>query len=159
MDLEKRYSIDEQRISHNDFGDEIVIIHFETGNYYSLRGSAATLWKGLCQGSASARTLHSAFADPPAEAAGQIAGFLDDLHARGVIVETPARSAEAASSNNGKATFSAPEFEAFEDLQALLVADVIHDTDERGWPHMAGDDAPEPPGLTTRDDRAGGPND
>ena len=142
MNLEKHYSIDEQRISHNDFGDEIVVIHFETGNYYSLRGSAATLWKGLCRGGASASTLHSAFADPPADAATQIAGFLSDLQARGVIVEAAAESAESPPPMNGKAIFSAPEFEAFEDLQALLVADVIHDTDERGWPHMARDDAP-----------------
>jgi hypothetical protein len=141
MDLEKRYSIDEKRISHNDFDDEIVVIHFETGSYYSLRQSAATIWKCLCQGPASSMSLQTAFTDPSADAVTQIAEFLADLEARGVIVEAAAGGEEASPASYEKAIFKTLEFEAFEDLQALLVADVLHDTDERGWPHIARDDA------------------
>jgi hypothetical protein len=136
MDFERCYAVNDKPISHHDFGDEVVIIHFETGNYYSLRGSAATVWKCLAQTAGSPATLLTAFANPPANAVDEIAVFLANLHSKSLI--TPAATVEDLSATwQGDVPYEAPQFEAFEDLQALLVADVIHDTDERGWPHLA----------------------
>jgi hypothetical protein len=141
MNMDQQYSIEENKISHNDFDDEIVAIHLETGNYYSFRATAAILWKCLAQGPASPAMLLSAFADPPADAADRITRFLADLETRGIVVEGGTGAAVAPPTIPGKAPFGELEFEAFEDLQALLVADIIHDTDDRGWPHMAPEDA------------------
>ena len=144
MDVGKRYAINEAQISHKDFGDEVVVIHFETGNYYSLRATGATLWKRLTPAPASAVTLLAAFADPPAEAASQIGEFLASLHARGLIVDAAGDLPTAPAAMLEALPYTRPELEAFEDLQALLVADVIHDTDERGWPHLAPPSPAEP---------------
>ena len=33
-------------------------------------------------------------------------------------------------------TYSAPVIEEFDELRELLLADIVHDTDEAGWPHL-----------------------
>lgn len=138
MDAHTPFVVDDAQVAHNDFGDELVVIHFATGNYYSLRDSAAVLWKHLAQAPASAATLTSLYARPPAEAQQQIAEFLRDLAARNLIVAaTGAISLREGSVGDGVHPFQPPQMEIFEDLQALLVADVIHDTGEQGWPNVA----------------------
>lgn len=143
MDRNQAYGVNEGQVAHNDFGDEVVVIHFATGNYYSLRGTAALLWKHLSQAPASPAALLTLFADPPDDAVDSIASFLADMCARSMVVES-AGGEQAIDANAGaesRHAFEVPQMEAFEDLQALLVADVIHDTDDQGWPHIAVDPA------------------
>lgn len=136
MDSKKRYTIDVKQVSHNDFGDEVVVIHFETGNYYSLRGTAAILWKTLSQGPVSATGLLKAFSSPPETAVSEVIAFLDNLVDRCLLCAEEAIGEESSVSVEPAEVYAKPEFEAFEDLQALLVADVVHDTYEQGWPHV-----------------------
>ena len=140
MDFERCYAVNDKPISHHDFGDEVVVIHFDTGNYYSLRGTAAELWKCLSQSAASPAALLTAFTNPPANAVDEISAFLASLQSRGLVAQVDAADGSVATWQ-ASAAYDTPQFEAFEDLQALLVADVIHDTDERGWPHIASESA------------------
>lgn len=142
MHTQTPFVVDDAQVAHNDFGDELVVIHFATGNYYSLRDAAAVLWKQLAQAPSSPATLASLFANPPADATQQIAEFLGELASRNLIVAAPDAGAGSDGTCGGGAhPFQTPRMEVFEDLQALLVADVIHDTGEQGWPHVAPDAA------------------
>ena len=133
----KCYIIDEDQVSHKDFGDEIVAVQFETGSYYSLRHTAATLWRCLAQGPASLAMLLACFVDPPEAAAAQIAKFVASLKAHRLILDAAEQTPAPETVTASKAVFERPEMEIFEDLQALVLADVIHETDEQGWPHIA----------------------
>jgi hypothetical protein len=143
MDHDKLFCVNEGHVAHNDFGDEVVVIQFASGNYYSLRNTAAIVWKQLAQTPASPTMLLSLFADSPSTAVEQIAAFLQELSNRGLIVDhiRDVAAGDGISAFQGCHAFQPPRMEAFEDLQDLLVADVIHDTDEQGWPHIATDHA------------------
>ncbi|MDF1825628.1 MAG: PqqD family protein [Verrucomicrobiales bacterium] len=133
------YQIDENQVSHNDFGDEVVVIHFQTGNYFSLRSGAATLWRDLQRGPQSAEQLGGNFADPPEDVAEIIAKFLKNLQARELVLPIDIANDNRIAPVENPFPYENLELEVFEDLQALLVADVIHDTDEQGWPQMEPD--------------------
>ncbi len=130
-----QYRVNDDAVSHNEFDGEVVVIDFETGSYYSMRGAAASIWRILCDAARGAAELVELFVDPPVAAAEEIGGFLGELAERGLVVEVRG-AVEPGPSITGGLGYEAPTLEAFEDLQALLVADVIHDVDEQGWPNL-----------------------
>ena len=44
-DGESRFRINKPKVIHEDFGGEVVIIHFDTGRYYSLNKTASFIWQ------------------------------------------------------------------------------------------------------------------
>ena len=44
------YTINAPEVASEQFDDEIIIVSLKTGNYYSLRGSAASIWNDLVGG-------------------------------------------------------------------------------------------------------------
>ena len=126
------YKILEAQISHNRFDDEIIAVNLATGSYFSFHNTAAELWSLLERGLATADSLSTAFADAPASASQEITIFLARLRDEGLLIETaeepvPLTSAQA---------YSTPVVEEFDELRELLLADIVHDTDEAGWPHL-----------------------
>src|SRR5262245_55897462 len=55
------FAVNDADVSHNAFGDEVIVIHFTTGEYFSLRGTAAAIWHALATAPASAETLLGLF--------------------------------------------------------------------------------------------------
>jgi hypothetical protein len=127
------YAIHERQISHNRFGDEVIVVNLSTGSYFSLHGCAAEIWGLLQDGPASAQSLTAAFRTDDARTVLEIGTFLEQLASEDLIVpcEAPARFASTA------AIYSAPVLEAFNELRELLLADIVHDTDDAGWPYLA----------------------
>ena len=126
------YRISEAQISHNRFDDEIIAVNLATGSYFSFHHTAAELWSLLERGPATAESLGAAFTDAPANAKGEIGEFLARLHSDGLLentAEEPARLVSALA-------YSTPVVEEFDELRELLLADIVHDTDESGWPNL-----------------------
>lgn len=126
------YAIQENHISHNRFDDEVIVVNLATGSYFSLHGAATEIWTLLQKGPASAESLAVAFGVDK-NAASEIDAFLQQLREQDLI------SAGDAPAYVGVAThpYATPVLEMFDELRELLLADIIHDTDEAGWPHLA----------------------
>jgi hypothetical protein len=126
------YKISETQISHNRFDDETIAVNLATGSYFSFHNTAAELWNLLEQGPATADSLAAAFAGAPASATLEIAAFLQRLHGEGLLTESSGKPEQFASTH----AYSTPVAEEFDELRELLLADIVHDTDEAGWPHL-----------------------
>ncbi len=126
------YMIPELQISHNRFDDETIAVNLATGSYFSFHDTAAELWSLLERGPASADSLAAAFANAPACASGEIGAFLQRLHAEGLLTECAEQPLQFTSTQ----AYSTPVVEEFDELRELLLADIVHDTDEAGWPHL-----------------------
>lgn len=126
------YQISESHISHNRFDDEIIAVNLATGSYFSFHDTAAELWSLLERGPASANSLRAAFSDAPECASQEIGIFLQRLHHEGLLIDCAAQPMQFTSVQ----TYSTPVIEEFDELRELLLADIVHDTDEAGWPHL-----------------------
>ena len=130
-----------RQIVHEAFEEEILAINLDTGTYFSLTGSAVTLWPMLlaCE---SVDTIVERFAaahdgDPDAVKR-EVLAFLERLHDQQLIGLKPApedaRSAETPVPPEGKVPFAPFVIEVFTDMQDLLLLDPVHDAAEAGWP-------------------------
>lgn len=128
---------------------EALLIAFETGAYFSARGSGAAIVAGVLAGKSVSRIIDG-FAPtdsfPRAEIARLVLLFVQQLSDEGlVVVDSPnepvpdppgqgcgeqgveVRQAE-------ELAFDPPLLEKYRDLEDLLVLDPIHDVDAAGWP-------------------------
>ncbi|MCW5703707.1 MAG: PqqD family protein [Xanthobacteraceae bacterium] len=126
------YKIPETQISHNRFDDEIIAVNLATGSYFSFHNTAAELWSLLERGPGSADSLAAAFANAPVCASQEIAIFLQRLHDEGLLTAGTEEPVQTTSMQ----AYSTPVVEEFDELRELLLADIVHDTDEAGWPHL-----------------------
>lgn len=126
------YKILDAQISHNRFDDEIIAVNLATGSYFSFHNTAAELWSLLENGPATADSLSAAFADAPESASQEIEIFLARLRDEGLLIQ----SAEEPVRLTSARAYATPVVEEFDELRELLLADIVHDTDEAGWPHL-----------------------
>jgi hypothetical protein len=126
------YKILEFQISHNRFDDEIIAVNLATGSYFSFHNTAAELWSLLERGPGSADSLTTAFSDAPVCASREISIFLQRLHDEGLLTNCLEEPVQLTSMQ----AYSIPVVEEFDELRELLLADIVHDTDEAGWPHL-----------------------
>ena len=127
------YTIREQQISHNRFDDEVIIVNLASGSYFSLHDTAAEIWDLMQKGPASAQSLAAAFSTDDPQAVRDIGAFLQQLLSFDVIAPGDATPSPVSTA----AAYTQPTIEAFDELRELLLADIVHDTDEAGWPHLA----------------------
>ncbi|MCB0518986.1 MAG: PqqD family protein [Saprospiraceae bacterium] len=124
-----------------DFGNEIIIVNLHNGAYFTLKNTAAKLWRSA----AAAASLPEVLAALSKEftldktAVGEIGRLLrqfreDELaHFEDKVLDELA--AFPAASPNGKPSFPATDYEKFTNMQDILLLDPIHDVGELGWPH------------------------
>ncbi len=137
------FHADPNSVLADDLDGEIVLLHLATGNYYSLAGSGAEIWRELARGT-SLEDLCRSFAELYPASADEItpalAKFADELVAEELLSSGTGVSATATSEAESVAPVSRPD--AFEppvlakytDMQDLLLLDPIHEVDEAGWP-------------------------
>ena len=111
------------------FGAETVVVHLDSGCYYSLDAAATVLWGYLARGAAPERIAELSGA-PRAD----VETFVAALVAEDLLVEVDADGLDAAAAADLGAVAGMPGFERFTDMQDLLMIDPIHDVDETGWP-------------------------
>src|SRR5262245_115617 len=85
--VDVHYALNDAQLCHNTFDKEVVVIHFPTGTYFSLRESAAQIWQALERSPTSAEMLTAMFDRPPADALAQVEDFLRKLGEKGLVVE------------------------------------------------------------------------
>lgn len=141
--MQKRinYLINSPKIVDEIFEDEIIIINFDNGNYFSLRGSAIDIWKGIKNGYSTdliSEDLQSKYEVDEVEVGNMLTKLIDDF----LNEELISLCEEGIEENNPlfeslavKKSFESPVFEKFTDMNDLLLLDPVHDVDEKGWPH------------------------
>jgi hypothetical protein len=122
-----------------NFAGEAVIIHFERGTYFSLRGSGGTIWSFL-QAPTSIATITTAVRTqeqlPSTDFETKLTAFVAKLAEHDLITSSleppapPVISAEAVASLS-----TAPDLEVYSDLAELIAMDPVHEIDIlTGWP-------------------------
>lgn len=126
------------QITHELLEGEVIAINFETGVYFSLRGSASRIWQRLANSPCGAEELCEQFTGTQDSSREEIARFLQELNQEGLLVAALAGNETSSTPENGDAIpYEPPVFEKFDDMSELLLADPIHEVDASGWPNVS----------------------
>ncbi len=140
-----RYRINSPTVIFEAFEDESVIIHFASGNYFSVDSTGDEIWKLIVSGASSAEVteiLSRRYDGKTGNVETAVAEFIDELLKENLIVldvsSSDRKHSGTASSETSsvKKPFCAPVLNKYSDMQGLLVLDPIHEVDDTGWPNV-----------------------
>jgi hypothetical protein len=144
-----RYRVNSPHIISETIQGEVIVIHLETGSYYSLRDSGAAIWNLIEQGVPPddvVEALSARYEGSSKEIEASTMRLLEELRAEGLVAPAEAdengravAAAEAPPASE-RSPFEPPKLEKFTDMQDLILLDPVHEVDARGWPHAAPSD-------------------
>lgn len=148
MSFDNRFRVNSPKVVHETIDGEVVIIHLDTGCYYSLDGVGALIWNRLDGGATMGEAgvwLGQQYPDSQSEAASTIARLVTELQTEDLIVplngQPPATASQPQIGAALPAAFLSPVLHKHTDMQDLLLLDPIHEVDETGWPSVKRDAA------------------
>ena len=146
MDLMKRFRINSPKVVHDSIDNEVIIIEFDSGNYYSLNQSGSDIWKLIHEESSIKEifdNLSAKYQTNNHSIEEKLWPFLNELKDENLIIEIENEDQKTSKKlsikqNNNKKTdksdFEIPILQKYSDMQDLLLLDPIHEVDEKGWP-------------------------
>ena len=117
-----------------DFDEEIVLVNFETGVYYTIKGSGPTVFRALQTGLETDALYESVRVAGGSARLDEVREFISQLYEEGIVVDTDT-PVESTATLDGSALSEAPVIEKFDDVSDLIKLDPIHDVSDLGWPH------------------------
>jgi Coenzyme PQQ synthesis protein D (PqqD) len=141
MSRTRVFRVDPRRVVGETIDDETILVHLETGAYYSLKGSGSRIWTLLIAGLSEEHIVDELRRrHPHDEAQVAVATFalIEQLHDEGLLEEVGLSGESAPSPPEGTPPaepFEPPVFERFTDMENFLRVDPIHEAGEGGWPH------------------------
>ena len=135
--MDKTYEIHASKIADETLDGETIIIHLETGWYYSLNDTATVIWANLKKGHSPRDIVDhfiAAYAIGTEEAETMVSSILSLLVKDELIREAGAMSAGPVSYVSAETSFLKPSVEKYDDMREMLLPDLIHDFDQVGWP-------------------------
>jgi len=139
------YRVNAPEAIHQTIEGEVILINLSTGNYYSLRDTAAEVWAMLEAGmepDEAAGRLAARYGASEEETGSHVRDLVEHLREEGLLAEAdPAADASPppAGEDPPAAEYTPPAVEKFEDMQDLILLDPVHEVDAReGWPHVPG---------------------
>lgn len=146
MDSSVCFHVNRPKVIHETIDNEVVLIDFDSGNYYSLNKAGADVWDFIERGSSLAEIVEGIkhrYQGCPDSIQEGIVKLISELRnedlitrgsdGRGIDGGESKALAEAASSNS-KPEFETPVLHKYSDMQDLLLLDPIHEVEEDGWP-------------------------
>jgi hypothetical protein len=145
MSIQARYRCNDPDVIYEIYDDEVVVLNFSNGNYYSLKNSAKSVWILIVRG-ASLSEIQKHFTDKSnshkAEIEKSISDFFISLIEEELIVDTGGKSLKNITLGQKTDTvldvyakdFPPPILEKFTEMQELLLLDPIHEVSDMGWP-------------------------
>lgn len=145
--MSETYHTDLPNIMHEQIDGEVVVVNLDNGTYYSFDGVGGAVWNLLDGAGRDLASLTAGlitrYTGDPAQIAAAAARFIAQLTAEGLIrVEAIEGDAGVPPGDPGVPSttpatpFSEPTLQKYTDMEALLLADPIHEVDEAGWPHL-----------------------
>ena len=143
-----RFELDRRRVVHETIDGEVILIHMETGFYYSLEGPGSEIWDALVAGSGPdeiARRLRARYMAPPGAIEDAVSSLAEELCRERLLDGTHEPSTNGATvgtpaPDSGDATtpleeFRAPVLHRYTDMADFMLVDPIHDVEDSGWPN------------------------
>jgi hypothetical protein len=142
-----RFELDRRRVVHETIDGEVILIHMETGFYYSLEGSGSEIWDALVAGGATdeiARRLRARYVAPPGDIEDAVSAIAEELREERLLDRAPEPSTNGAtegnpSTQNGGAApleeFVPPLLHRYTDMADFMLVDPIHEVEDAGWPN------------------------
>lgn len=120
------------RIIHETIDDDTLIINLDSGHYYSLTSVASRIWKFLIQGKNKEEIceIFIKLSDANSEVfLNDLNEFIAELIAENILIEASEKEAleTVKEIDQTKFVYSRPVFNKFTDMEALLLADPIHE--------------------------------
>jgi hypothetical protein len=133
------FGVDHRQVVYEVIDGEALLIHLDTGTYYSLGGSGPEIWLLLVSGMtlAEARAAMERRHPAQAEAAGaEVERLAEQLLAEGLLRRVPATAAgEAPWPLGGTGAFEPAVLTRYSDMEYFLRLDPVHEADGlAGWP-------------------------
>ncbi len=139
-----RHATDRRKVVYETIEGEAILIHLETGFYYSLDGTGSEIWDLVAAGCTLEEItthLRQKYEAPPGAVEDAVATLIARLLEEGLVVEADASSNGSASleSRNlaeadGRTAFVAPVLHRYTDMADFMLVDPIHEVGETGWP-------------------------
>jgi hypothetical protein len=132
--------IDATNVMHETIDGEVVVIHLDSGTYYSFDAVGAHVWEALATGATLEALVESVVAryrgDPEAIAAG-VGAFVERLREESLVVVDPLAGEPAAPAPPAAPSeiYAAPVLQKYTDMEQLLLLDPIHEVEDAGWPN------------------------
>lgn len=124
-----------------DFDDEVIIVNLHNGSYFSLKGTAAAIWKGLNDhpNVSSLIDFLGTRYTLDATSIADLTNFLkqcqeDELFSGSEIIQKVALPG-GQSVQQGNPLLRITPYDKFSNMQDILLLDPIHDAGEMGWPY------------------------
>ena len=139
------FLLNSDNVVHDTIDGEVLAIRSDTGAYYSMQGSAATVWCALISGGPVDHLVGVVAEHHGADAhsvGASLLPFAESLVAEALLLRAPTDShpaqPELPPETRGQ-EWRAPTFEKYTDMQDLLLFDPIHEVQPQGWPLVARD--------------------
>lgn len=127
-------------IVHETLEGETIVIHLDTGSYYSLTGSGAEIWELLGEGRSVAQICAAVarrHAQPESEVLPTVESFITELEREGLVEANETAPSElAAELAKVDGPWEPPKLERYDDMRGFLLVDPIHEVDQTGWPSL-----------------------
>jgi len=146
MSLLRRFRINKPTVVHETFGKEVVIISFESGNYYSLDKTGADIWNFIESVATVGEIIERVtllYEGSREVIEHEVNKLIDELETENLIIpEDSEKNIQVdtlqvePNSETDRYTFESPRFQKYTDVQELLLLDPIHEVNETGWPNM-----------------------
>jgi hypothetical protein len=141
----ERFRSNPAKIAHETIDGETILIHLETGFYYSVDGAGSEIWGGLAAGRSVdgiAGELEARYAAGHEELAAAVRRLAAEFVAESLlepvlgeaVIEPSAAPTSNGDANVTKLEFAAPVLRKYTDMQDFLLVDPIHQTTDAGWP-------------------------
>jgi len=132
-----RYRLNDSEVASEDLGMEVIVIHLNSGNYYSLRGSAPDIWSCSIAGwtveEIADRCSLSRIAARD-DIVAEVSDLVTYFSGEALIVPSCVEERQDTARPLPQGSLAAPLVQKFTDMQELLLVDPIHEVSEAGWP-------------------------
>lgn len=141
------FRTDLPNVMHESIDDEVVVVNLDNGYYYSFDHIGGRIWEWLGDEGKSLDSLiglvAASYRGEFAQIAAAVESFLGQLRDEQLVnvvdagESTAAPASSAASPEESAPPFVEPLLNKYTDMEALLLADPIHEVDEEaGWPQV-----------------------
>lgn len=137
MTNSQSYQLNEPKVTGERLDGEYILLHFETGCYFSVVGTAADVCQLLFAGTAIPEiieTLASHYELDRNDVQRDVDKFVGQLVDEGLIVAVDKAADSIPTPPHFSGKFTALAFEKFDDMSEQLLLDPIHEIDDGGWP-------------------------
>jgi len=140
--MSQKYRVDTENIMHETIDGEVVIVNLETGTYYAFDGAGEFIWDRLSGDGAELDQLVDAacasYLGSAEDISAGVTRFFNALQKEQMLVaaDTVANTAPAVADQAVRVEFQLPKLNIYTDMEALLLADPIHEVESDGWPNL-----------------------